>query len=238
MPSHIAMTSAEKNASHFRTVKSYVVRGGRLTSSQQQAMETLWSQFGLELEQGIIDQKKIFSRHAELVLEIGFGMGESLIAMARQNPRQDFVAIDVHPPGIGTLLRAIKENDLQNIRLYKNDAKIILDECFADNSIDKIQIFFPDPWQKKRHHKRRLIQPEFVQRLRTKLKVGGLLHLVTDWENYSGQMLQVLSAAKGFANTFGQGQFASEHDRPKTKFERRGERLGHGVWDLIFKKTG
>jgi tRNA (guanine-N7-)-methyltransferase len=230
------MSDTKEENKKLRPIKSYVVRGGRLTSAQELAMKTMWPVFGLNVEQGLLDWPAIFKRDAERVLEIGFGMGDSLIKMAQENPRQDFIGIDVHPPGIGTLLRDIKENELSNIRVFQHDATIVLKECVEDNSLDKMQIFFPDPWHKKRHHKRRLIKPDFIQGIRQKLKPGGILHLATDWENYAEQMLEVLSAAEGFQNCFGVGQIATEHDRPSTKFERRGERLGHGVWDFVFKK--
>lgn len=231
------MTDGIEEDKHQRRIKSYVVRGGRLTPAQQLAMETMWPKFGLNLEQGMQDWSVVFEREAELVLEIGFGMGDSLIKMAQKNPQQNFIAIDVHPPGIGTLLRDIRDTELSNIRVYQNDATIVLRDCIEDFSLDKIQIFFPDPWHKKRHHKRRLIQPGLVEELSQKIKSGGVVHLATDWENYAEQMMEVLSAAQGFENCFDDGQYATEHERPSTKFERRGERLGHGVWDLIFRRT-
>lgn len=226
----------EDEKKHLRSVKSYVVRGGRLTPAQQKAMDTMWPEFGLDLEDGLLDWSEVFSRDGHLVLEIGFGMGDSLIKMAQEHPRKNFIAIDVHPPGIGTLLRDIRDHELQNIRVYQNDATIVLNECIQNDALDTVQIFFPDPWHKKRHHKRRMIQADFVQQIRRKLKPGGMFHLATDWENYAEQMMEVLSAADGFANCVGEGVFATEHGRPSTKFERRGERLGHGVWDLLFKK--
>lgn len=220
-----------------RLVRSYVVRGGRLTPSQQQAMETLWPLYGLDADQGRLDRQEIFGRHAELVFEIGFGMGDSLAAMALQNPDRDYIGIDVHPPGIGTLLRDIREKGITNLRVMQGDAVQVLENCFDDESIDRIQIYFPDPWHKKRHHKRRLIQPPFVERLAKKMPEGGILHLATDWENYAEQMMEVLSASPSFRNQAGEGQFSSSHERVETKFERRGNRLGHGVWDLLFEKV-
>jgi len=222
--------------SHKRTVKSYVVRGGRLTPSQQKALGELWPVFGLEREQGLIDKSKVFTNENPLVFEIGFGMGDSLVQMAKDNLEQNFIGIDVHPPGVGTLLRKIKEEELNNVRVYQGDAKLVLQDCIPDDSLDVVQIFFPDPWHKKRHHKRRLIQEEFLQQLLPKLKQNGLLHLATDWENYAEQMMEVLSASIELENQFGAGNFAVQERRPATKFQRRGERLGHGVWDLMFSK--
>ncbi len=229
------MTEEEQSR---RTIRSYVVRGGRLTPSQRQAMETLWPVFGLDIEAGLVDRQAVFGRSAELVFEIGFGMGDSLSAMALQHPDRDYIGIDVHPPGIGTLLREIRDSNITNLRVMQGDAMQVLENCFTDNSLDRIQIFFPDPWHKKRHHKRRMIQPPFGEALAQKLKMGGVLHLATDWENYAEQMMEVMSASPRFSNLAGAGCFALEHERVETKFERRGRRLGHGVWDLLFEKTG
>lgn len=220
-----------------REIKSFVVRGGRLTPSQQRAMDELWPRFGLGLEDGFLDQQAVFGRKAPLVFEIGFGMGDSLVEMAARQPEQDYIGVDVHPPGIGTILKYIEERELSNLRIYEADAVAVLQQCIADASIHQFQIYFPDPWHKKRHHKRRLIQAAFVQLLRQKLASGGVLHIATDWENYAEYVMEVMVAAEGFENCFGAGAFASEHDRPQTKFERRGRRLGHGVWDMLFRKT-
>ncbi len=228
------MTEEEQSR---RTIRSYVVRGGRLTPSQQQAMETLWPVFGLDIEAGLVDRQAVFGRSAELVFEIGFGMGDSLSAMALQHPDRDYIGIDVHPPGIGTLLREIRDSNITNLRVMQGDAVQVLENCFTENSLDRTQIFFPDPWHKKRHHKRRLIQPSFVEVVARKLRQGGVLHLATDWENYAEQMMEVMSASPRFCNMAGVGCFATEHERVETKFERRGRRLGHGVWDLLFKKS-
>lgn len=221
---------------HKRTIKSYVVRGGRLTQSQQKAMDKLWPRFGLERESGFINTKEVFGNNNSVIFEIGFGMGDSLAQMAEARPDQNFIGIDVHPPGIGTLLRKIEEQHIENVRVYQDDAKLVLDECIPNELLDVVQIFFPDPWHKKRHHKRRLIQTEFIKSLLVKIKPGGMIHLATDWENYAEQMMEVLSGINELENKFGVENFASESPRPVTKFQRRGERLGHGVWDLIFLK--
>ncbi len=211
---------------HIRTMKSYVVRGGRLTDSQQKALDNLWPRFGLEREFGTFKFEEIFANDHPVVLEIGFGMGDSLAQMAKQSPELNFIGVDVHPPGIGTILRLIDEESLKNIRVIQDDAKLILQECIADNSLDKVQIFFPDPWHKKRHHKRRLIQTEFIQDLLPKMKPEGQIHLATDWENYAEQMMEVLSQITELENEFGVGKFAIKSNRPITKFQRRGIRLG------------
>ena len=225
-----------ENENHMRTIKSYVVRGGRLTHSQQKALDNLWPRFGLNRQLGLFKLQEIFANKHPVVFEIGFGMGDSLAQMAKENPNLNFIGVDVHPPGIGTLLRLIDEEDLTNIRVVQDDAKLVLQESIADNSLERVQIFFPDPWHKKRHHKRRLIQAEFIQSLLPKVKTGGEIHLATDWENYAEQMMEVLSGTKELENQYGDGVFASHTERPITKFQRRGVKLGHGVWDLVFNK--
>ena len=230
------MPEAAKNMQQ-QPIRSYVVRGGRLTTSQQKAIEMLWSEYGLDHEKGLFKPEKIFCREAELVLEIGFGMGDSLVEMAKQHPYRDYVGVDVHPPGIGTILRAINTQGLNNIRILKGDAVKILVDFIPDNVLDRIQIFFPDPWHKKRHHKRRMIQAAFVEVMAIKLRNGGIIHLATDWENYAEQMMEIMSESPSFKNLSGNHEFAKQHERVETKFERRGRRLGHGVWDMLFEKN-
>ena len=178
----------------------------------------------------------LFGRNAPLILEIGFGMGETTIAIARHMPEKDFLAIDVHTPGIGSLLKGIAETGVTNIRVMRHDAVEVVRDMLLPQSLDGIHIFFPDPWPKARHHKRRLIQPAFIQLLASRLKSGGLLHLATDWEDYAQQMLAVLSAETQLKNT-ASGYAERPSYRPLTKFEQRGLRLGHGVWDVIFSKV-
>jgi tRNA (guanine-N7-)-methyltransferase len=221
----------------LRGIRSFVIRAGRMTAAQQQALEDLWPVYGLDMAAGMLNQEQQFGRNAPLVFEIGFGMGGSLLDMARAHPEQDFIGVEVHPPGIGTLLKATAAEGLSNLKVYRADAKEVLQRCIADGALHTVQIFFPDPWHKKRHHKRRLIQAAFIQDLRPKLQIGGVLHLATDWQPYADQMMEVLSAAPGFRNRFGAGAWATEHARPETKFERRGQRLGHGVWDLVFERV-
>tara|TARA_R100000501_G_scaffold18088_2_gene36009 strand:- start:683 stop:1246 length:564 start_codon:yes stop_codon:yes gene_type:complete len=186
----------------------------------------------------MIDPREVFGRDNMLNLEIGFGMGKSLADMAEAAPEQDFIGVEVHLPGVGALLKDVEDRGLENVRVYNIDANDVIDLCLPDASLDRVMIFFPDPWHKKKHHKRRLIQPEFIQRIRHKLRVGGVLHLATDWENYAEHMLEVMNDSEGFANTQEQGGYSPRpDDRPITKFEKRGEKLGHGVWDLLFYRT-
>ena len=192
----------------------------------------------MQLEQGMLDFQTVFGRQGPVVLEIGFGMGASLVEMAGRDASTDFIGIEVHLPGVGKLFHLMQEQAVENIRAYCDDAVEVLTHCIPDNSLDRIQIYFPDPWHKKKHHKRRLIQPAFVQALRQKLKSGGVLHLATDWEHYAEHMMEVMCAAEGFNNQAEALCFAERPEyRPITKFEKRGERLGHGVWDLLFEKT-
>lgn len=222
----------------MRRIRSFVLRTGRMTEGQKRSYDLHWPSKGLELEKGVIDLDEVFGRRAPTVLEIGFGMGDSLATMAAAAPEKNFIGVEVHSPGVGRLMHLIDESGIENLRAYCDDAVEVLERCIADESLSRVQVYFPDPWHKKRHHKRRLIQPEFVQLLRKKLQPGGVIHLATDWENYAEHMMEVMSAAPGFTNCEGEGQFAPRPEyRPVTKFERRGERLGHGVWDLLFEKT-
>ncbi len=222
-----------------RRIRSFVLRTGRMTPGQQRAYERGWSEFGLEHSKELLNLPATFGREAPLTLEIGFGMGQSLVAMAAAAPDTNFIGIEVHKPGVGRLLHSMEEQGVDNIRVYCHDAVEVLADCIPEQSLDTVQIFFPDPWHKKRHHKRRLIQPDFVASLCRHLKPGGILHLATDWENYAEQMLEVLDGCEQLENTVTAGGYAPrpEH-RPLTKFEQRGERLGHGVWDLLFRRKG
>ena len=220
-----------------RPIRSYVLRTGRMTPAQRRAYEENWQRWGLEHGDGPIDYAGVFGRTAPRVLEIGFGMGQSLVDMAAAEPGTDFIGIEVHTPGVGKLLHTLLERDVRNVRAYCHDAVEVLRDCIPDASLDTVQVFFPDPWHKKRHHKRRLIQPPFVELLARKLRTGGLLHLATDWENYAQQMMAVLEASADFRNTRPAGEYTPRPQRrPLTKFELRGERLGHGVWDLVFER--
>jgi tRNA (guanine-N7-)-methyltransferase len=218
---------------NLRRIRSFVKREGRLTKGQQRALDELLPRYGISLQQGELDFDLLFGRQAFRVLEIGFGNGTSLAEMAANHP-----GIEVHRPGVGNLLLQLEKQGLNNIRVSNDDAVEVLEQQIPNASLDAVYLFFPDPWHKKKHHKRRIVQPVFVQLLRRKLKTGGIFHMATDWENYAEHMLEVMTAAEGFENIARDGHYVARPDyRPLTKFEQRGHRLGHGVWDLIFKKT-
>jgi len=183
---------------HPRTIRSFVKRTGRMTTAQRQALDEHWPRYGLSLADGAPDFDQVFGRRAPRVFEIGFGMGDSLAAMAAANPGFDYIGVEVHSPGVGNLLKLASAAGLDNLRVYEADAKDVLQQAVADGSLDRIQIFFPDPWHKKKHHKRRLIQPDFVEALRQKLRPGIVLRRATDWEPYALQMMEVLTAAAGY----------------------------------------
>ena len=209
-----------------------------MTDSQQQAWETQFSRYGLSLGDGGLDWSREFGAGRQRILEIGFGMGDSLAAMAEADATAAFVGIEVHRPGVGRLLSEIDRRALENLKVYAEDAVEVLEQVIASESLDRIQIYFPDPWHKKRHHKRRLIQREFVSLLSDRLTAGGKLHLATDWQPYAEHMLEVLDANAALRNDAGAGHYSSKPSwRPETKFERRGQRLGHGVWDLLYSKA-
>jgi tRNA (guanine-N7-)-methyltransferase len=223
-----------------RGIKSYVLRAGRMTAAQRRGLEEVWPRLGLALEDGPLDANAVFGRDGPRVLEIGFGMGGSLVEQAQSHPEMDFIGVEVHAPGVGKLLDEADKRGLTNLRVYRADALEVLSRCLPEASLDGVQLFFPDPWPKKKHHKRRLVQPGFVELVRTRLKVGGTLHLATDWQPYAEHMVEVMSAAPGYRNTAPAttAPYLARPDfRPSTKFEARGERLGHGVWDLIFSRS-
>ncbi|NLD14013.1 MAG: tRNA (guanosine(46)-N7)-methyltransferase TrmB [Gammaproteobacteria bacterium] len=229
--------SQTSEAQQRREIKSFVMRAGRMTQGQQRGLDEGWPKFGLTLEQGPLDAQALFGRSAPLTLEIGFGMGQSLLEMAMAAPEQDFVGVEVHRPGVGALLNGMLREDVGNVRVYSCDAMDVLRQCVADNSLDRVLLFFPDPWHKSKHHKRRIVNPVFAELVRQKLKPGGILHMATDWEPYAEHMLEVMQVAPGYANLSATGNWVERPaERPVTKFERRGERLGHGVWDLKFSK--
>jgi tRNA (guanine-N7-)-methyltransferase len=219
-----------------RTVRSFVTRSGRATVAQQRAMRELWPLYGIELSDPPFDVERAFARTAPLMMEIGFGAGEALLAFAVHHPELNCVGVEVHRPGVGHLLLGVREAGIDNLRVVCHDAVEVL-ERIASATIDTVHIFFPDPWPKKRHHKRRLIQPAFVSLLARALKSGGTLRLATDWEHYAMQMREVLDASNEFENYAGAAGFCSRPDvRPKTRFEQRGERLGHRVWDMEYHR--
>ena len=220
---------------HLRRIRSFVRREGRLTEGQQAAIREGWPRWGVDFVPTQVDWDQIFGRQAPRFLEIGFGMGGATAEIARAHPQQDYLGIEVHRPGVGNLLKLIEQDGLTNLRLMTHDAVDVVEQMIATESLDGILIFFPDPWHKARHHKRRLIQPEFVRKLVTRLKPGGTIHCATDWENYAEQMLEVLSAEPALENTAADYAPRPAY-RPLTKFENRGLRLGHGVWDLVFRR--
>ena len=236
MTEHNPATEPEQTG-HRRTIKSFVMRAGRMTEGQQRGLEQGWPRFGLELADGLRDFDQVFGRQAPRTLEIGFGMGHSTLQMAAAATEQDFIAIEVHKPGVGALLNGLVSQNLTNVRIYSCDALEVLRDCIADASLDRVLLFFPDPWHKSRHHKRRIVQPAFAALIRQKLKIGGVLHMATDWQPYAEYMLEVMGSAPGYRNLAGtDGYVPRPEERPVTKFERRGERLGHGVWDLKFQR--
>lgn len=221
----------------LRRIRSFVRREGRLTKGQQRALIELFPRYGITLQQGIIDFDALFGRRGARILEIGFGNGASLAEMATEHPENDYLGIEVHRPGVGNLLLQIEKQSLNNIRVSNDDAIEVLEQQIPDESLDDVYLFFPDPWHKKKHHKRRIVQPAFVNLIQRKLKPGGIFHMATDWENYAEHMMAAMSTAAGFKNIAGEGQYTARPAyRPLTKFEQRGHRLGHGVWDLVFRK--
>jgi len=218
-----------------RTIKSFVMRAGRTTEGQARALTELGPRFVLPFKQEALDYAATFGRSAPVVLEIGFGMGDATATIAQTLPNTDFIGVEVHEPGVGALLKRIGDQDIGNLRLIRHDAVEVLEHMIAPASLAGVHIFFPDPWHKTRHHKRRLIQAPLVAHLASRLAPGAYLHCATDWEPYAHQILQVLSEEPTLANT-AEGYAPKPAYRPLTKFENRGLKLGHGVWDLVFKK--
>lgn len=227
------MTDTEK---HKRPIRSFVKREGKLTSGQKNAIDELWSSHGVDLNNEQLEFADLFNRKAPTVLEIGFGNGLSLAEMAEVHSELNFFGVEVHRPGVGSLLVQVKKRDLENVRVSIDDAVQVLQQQIPDGSLHRAQIFFPDPWHKKRHHKRRLIQPEFVAMLVNKLAPNGQIHVATDWEHYAEHILAVLSSNSDLQNT-AQAYAPKPEYRPATKYEARGIRLGHGVWDIIFERN-
>jgi tRNA (guanine-N7-)-methyltransferase len=242
------MTVSEPSEGKFlRSIRSFVLREGRLTAGQQRAFDELWPRFGIGGEpdedldwhgETALDLAAIFANDHPVTLEIGFGNGDSLAEMAAAAPERNFIGIEVHRPGVGHLLLKIEELGLTNLRVMRKDAVQVLGHALAPASLDRVQLFFPDPWHKKRHHKRRILQPELVPLLARVIRPGGLFHAATDWQDYAEHMLAVLTAASDlFENVAGPGNYTPRPaERPLTKFEQRGHRLGHGVWDLVFRR--
>ena len=229
------MSSDENNFSH--SIRSFIRRQGRITAAQKLALEQYSGKYCLDPAKKC-DFSQVFGRVAPLCVEIGFGNGATLAQMARDNPDKDYIGIEVHRPGVGQLLMFLEQYELDNVRIYCHDALQMMASHFPDHCLSAVHLFFPDPWPKKKHHKRRIVRPEFIQLIVKKLKPGGYFHAATDWQPYAESMLEVLTASDGLQNTSTTNDYCSRPDgRPMTKFEQRGLRLGHGVWDLIFNKT-
>ena len=223
---------------HPRSIRSFVTRAGRVTPAQQRALAELWPRYGVEFVTEPLEPLAIFGRDAPRTVEIGFGNGENLLALAGTHPQRDFLGIEVHRPGVGRLLLALEARSLANVRIICHDAVEVLDRQIPPQWVEEMLILFPDPWPKKRHHKRRLVQRPFADLAASRLAPGGVLRLATDWEPYALEMLQTLSAVPGLENLAPDGAFiARPAERAPTRFERRGARLGHPVWDLAFRRT-
>ena len=223
---------------HPAKIRSFVRREGRLTPSQKQALDEDWSTFGVAYEGGLIDISKLFNRQAVTVLEIGFGNGRSLAKMAAAYPENNYLGIEVHRPGVGQLLKQLREEHINNVRILSHDAKEVLGDNIQDASLDAVYLFFPDPWPKRKHHKRRLVQADFVQLLAAKIKVGGIFHVATDWQGYANHVLEMMSGTEAFQNTAAQALYVSPPEyRSLTKFEHRGQKLGHQIRDMVFERV-
>lgn len=224
-------------------LRSFVRREGRMTNAQKTALNVLWPKYGLSEKEVFKKMSDEEDEKSSVILEIGFGMGQSLLEMAKKNPHKNYIGIEVHRPGVGSLLAHLEEENITNVKVYMFDAVEVIKQCLLSNSLSEVYIYFPDPWPKKKHNKRRLIQTEFMQLIDSRLKPGGIVHCATDWEDYAHHMMRVLSehavsVEPQWINIAGKGQFSTRPDwRPETKFEQRGQRLGHTIYDLIFQKS-
>jgi tRNA (guanine-N7-)-methyltransferase len=233
----LIVNSSMTESTHPRSIRSFVVRGGRITEAQQRALEEYGPAFGVEYQPAPLDLDSVYGRQAPRVLEIGFGNGENLLTLAAAHPERDYLGVEVHRPGVGRLFLELAKAGVKNVRAICHDAVEVLENQIPAASLDEVLILFPDPWHKKRHHKRRLIQPPFVELIANRLKPQGVLHLATDWKPYAEHMMAVLSACSRFANVSPEGGYVPRNaSRIPTRFERRGERLGHEVWDLAFRR--
>jgi tRNA (guanine-N7-)-methyltransferase len=235
-PDDIAQCSVDSRQQ--RPIRSFVLRTSRLTDAQAQALQRLWSGYGLDYSGQTQDFAAIFTRAAPLVVEIGFGNGEALAECALADPQRNYLGIEVHTPGVGRLLRTLERQGSAFVRVYRHDAVEVLRDEIADAAIAELRVWFPDPWHKARHNKRRLIQPDFIEQIRPKLAVGGVLHLATDWQPYAQHMLDVMRGSASFTSLAETGDYSARPpSRPLTHFEQRGQRLGHGVWDLLYRRV-
>ncbi|EDI9722690.1 tRNA (guanosine(46)-N7)-methyltransferase TrmB [Salmonella enterica subsp. enterica] len=226
MKNDVISPEFDENGRPLRRIRSFVRRQGRLTKGQEHALENYWPVMGVEFSE------------APVTLEIGFGMGASLVAMAKARPEQNFLGIEVHSPGVGACLASAHEEGVENLRVMCHDAVEVLHTMIPDNSLSMVQLFFPDPWHKARHNKRRIVQVPFAELVLSKLKLGGVFHMATDWEAYAEHMLEVMSSIDGYKNLSESNDYVPRPEsRPVTKFEQRGHRLGHGVWDLMFERV-
>ena len=231
-------SSDHDSPEYMRRIRSFVLREGRMTPAQQRAFDDHWVRFGIEYTGTVQDFDARFGRQAPRVLEIGFGNGEALAWASEHDLSRNYIGVEVHGPGVGRLMNVLAARGAANVRIYKHDAVEVLEQEIPAGTLAEARIWFPDPWHKKRHNKRRIIQPEFVAMLATRMATGGLLHLATDWEPYAQHMLEVMEAAPDWRNAVGPGQYAEKPDwRIETHFERRGLKLGHGVWDLLYHKA-
>ncbi|MBX9446584.1 tRNA (guanosine(46)-N7)-methyltransferase TrmB [Dickeya chrysanthemi] len=238
MINNVISPEFDENGRPLRRIRSFVRRQGRLTKGQQQALDDFWPVMGVEYQNEPLDFARLFGRDAPVVLEIGFGMGASLVTMAQQHPEQNFIGIEVHVPGVGACLGAAQEAGVDNLRVMCHDAVDVLERMIPDGSLAMVQLFFPDPWHKARHNKRRIVQAPFAELVKRKLAPGGVFHMATDWEPYAQHMLEVMSAVAGYRNLSDHYDYVPRPaSRPLTKFEARGQRLGHGVWDLMFERN-
>ncbi|WP_325891648.1 tRNA (guanosine(46)-N7)-methyltransferase TrmB [Grimontia sp. NTOU-MAR1] len=233
----VIKTELNEDGKVIRKIRSFVRREGRLTKGQEQAMNDCWPTMGIDFEEKQLNWAEVFGNDNPVVLEIGFGMGASLVEMAKNAPAKNFIGIEVHSPGVGACLMAARDAGITNLRVMCHDAVEVFEHMLPVASLETVQLFFPDPWHKARHHKRRIVQPAFVQMLRDKLKIGGIFHMATDWENYAEHMVEVMDVAPGYKNTAVDGFYIPRpEERPLTKFEARGHRLGHGVWDMKYAR--
>ncbi len=220
-----------------RPIRSFVRREGRMTPAQLRALEVLLPRFGFPTNQGMVDLDALFGRRTERFLEIGFGAGQALLETATAHPERDYLGIEVHRPGVGALLLRADKAQLNNLRVACGDAVQIIATALPDHSMNGIALLFPDPWHKKKHHKRRIVRPDFVALIARKLMPGGRFHLATDWQDYAEHMMAVMSASAEFVNCAGPGRYAERGERVLTKYEQRGQRLGHSIWDLLFERA-
>ncbi len=225
-------------AKHHRKIQSFVKRSGRLSKGQSLGLNELWSNFGIDVDSSTLDFEEIFSNQNDVTLEVGFGNGDSLLEMAIQEPNQNFLGIEVYEAGVGRLINEANKKNVGNLKVIKEDAVEVLENNVADDSISNFQLFFPDPWHKKRHHKRRIVQMGFLDLLSKKLKSNGTAHIATDWQDYAEHIMETLESHPHFKNLAGDHIYSERPEyRPLTKFENRGQKLGHGVWDIIFRNT-